>query len=141
MPVGAAENQPCTCSQQLQLQPQEEEVRTTLHATSARLKSVGATHASRASELPTSQDMTEMQPVERGKLPAEAPSPTNGFGVHMMTLRNFVSAGLDMKNKGDYESTVSLFARAVLLSSLGRDANACYLISGSSADGAVRRQH
>ena len=105
------------------------------------VKSVGATHASRASELPTSQDMTELQPVERGKLPAEAPSPTNGFGVHMMTLRNFVSAGLDMKNKGDYESTVSLFARAVLLSRLGRDADACYLISGSSADGAVRRQH
>ena len=105
------------------------------------VKSVGATHASRASELPTSQDMTEMQPVERGKLPAEAPSPTNGFGVHMMTLRNFVSAGLDMKNKGDYESTVSLFARAVLLSRLGRDADACYIISGSSADGAVRRQH
>jgi hypothetical protein len=25
----------------------------------------------------------------------------------MMTLRNFVTAGLDMKNKGDYESTVS----------------------------------
>ena len=45
--------------------------------------------------------------TERGKLPAEAPPPTNGFGVHMMTLRNFVAAGLDMKNKGDYESTVS----------------------------------
>jgi hypothetical protein len=52
----------------------------------------------------------EMVPVERGKLPAEAPPPTNGFGVHMMTLRNFVSAGLDMKNKGDYESTVSRYA-------------------------------
>jgi hypothetical protein len=25
----------------------------------------------------------------------------------MMTLRNFAAAGLDMKNKGDYESTAS----------------------------------
>ena len=54
----------------------------------------------------------EMQPVvvsgaAAKKLPAEAPPPADGFGVHMMTLRNFVTAGLDMKNKGDYESTVS----------------------------------
>ena len=54
----------------------------------------------------------EMQPVVASgaaakKLPAEAPPPADGFGVHMMTLRNFVTAGLDMKNKGDYESTVS----------------------------------
>ncbi len=104
----AAEHQACTCPQQLQLQPQEEEL--CMHPQHV-AKSEGAAYASRASELSTSQDM-EMQPVERGKLPAEAPSPTNGFGVHMMTLRNFVSAGLDMKNKGDYESTVSLFARA-----------------------------
>ena len=51
--------------------------------------------------------MAVLELAERGKLPAEAPAPTNGFGVHMMTLRNFVAAGLDMKNKGDYESTVS----------------------------------
>jgi len=50
--------------------------------------------------------MAKVEMTERGKLPAEAPPPTNGFGVHMMTLRNFVAAGLDMKNKGDYESTV-----------------------------------
>ena len=54
----------------------------------------------------------EMQPVVASgaaakKLPAEAPPPVDGFGVHMMTIRNFVTAGLDMKNKGDYESTVS----------------------------------
>ena len=54
----------------------------------------------------------EVQPVVASgaaakKLPAEAPPPADGFGVHMMTIRNFVTAGLDMKNKGDYESTVS----------------------------------
>jgi len=88
--------------------------------------------------------MAKVEMSERGKLPAEAPPPTNGFGVHMMTLRNFVAAGLDMKNKGDYESTVSEHARAPVAFFKWRTvaaADSCLLIAGSPADGPIRWQH
>ncbi len=41
-----------------------------------------------------------------GKLPAEAPPPVEGFGVHVQSLKNLVSAGLDMKNRADYDALV-----------------------------------
>ena len=41
-----------------------------------------------------------------GKLPPEAPLPVEGFGLHVQSLKNLVSAGLDMKNSADHEALV-----------------------------------
>ena len=41
-----------------------------------------------------------------GKLPPEAPLPVAGFGLHVQSLKNLVSAGLDMKNSADHEALV-----------------------------------
>jgi hypothetical protein len=41
-----------------------------------------------------------------GKLPPEAPSPVEGFGLHVQSLKNLVGAGLDMKNIADHEALV-----------------------------------
>jgi len=40
------------------------------------------------------------------KLPPEAPPALAPFKVHVQSLKNLVSAGLDMKNKADYDSLV-----------------------------------
>ena len=39
-----------------------------------------------------------------GKLPPEAPPPVGPFKLHVQSLKNLVSAGLDMKNKADYDA-------------------------------------
>lgn len=39
-----------------------------------------------------------------GKLPPEAPPPLGPFKLHVQSLKNLVSAGLDMKNKADYDA-------------------------------------
>jgi hypothetical protein len=41
-----------------------------------------------------------------GKLPPEAPIPTEGFALHVQSLKNLVGAGLDMKNSADHEALV-----------------------------------
>jgi hypothetical protein len=41
-----------------------------------------------------------------GKLPPEAPPPVEGFGLHVQSLKNLVSAGLDMKNSADHQALV-----------------------------------
>jgi hypothetical protein len=41
-----------------------------------------------------------------GKLPPEAPAPVGPFKLHVQSLKNLVSAGLDMKNKADYDALV-----------------------------------
>jgi hypothetical protein len=41
-----------------------------------------------------------------GKLPPEAPAPMAPFKLHVQTLKNLVSGGLDMKNKADYDALV-----------------------------------
>jgi hypothetical protein len=41
-----------------------------------------------------------------GKLPPEAPAPTGPFKLHVQSLKNLVSGGLDMKNKADYDALV-----------------------------------
>ena len=47
------------------------------------------------------------QVVAAGKLPPDAPPPVEGFGLHVQSLNNLVSAGLDMQNSSDYEALVS----------------------------------
>ena len=47
-----------------------------------------------------------------GKLPPEAPPPVGPYQLHVQSLKNLVSAGLDMKNKADYDALVQpLMAR------------------------------
>ena len=47
-----------------------------------------------------------------GKLPPEAPPPVAPYQLHVQSLKNLVSAGLDMKNKADYDALVQpLMAR------------------------------
>jgi hypothetical protein len=41
-----------------------------------------------------------------GKLPQEAPPAVEGFGIHVQSLKNLVGAGLDMKNKADFQDLV-----------------------------------
>ena len=41
-----------------------------------------------------------------GKLPPEAPPPVGPYQLHVQSLKNLVSAGLDMKNKADYDALV-----------------------------------
>ncbi len=41
-----------------------------------------------------------------GKLPPEAPAAVGPFKLHVQSLKNLVSAGLDMKNKADYDALV-----------------------------------
>jgi len=41
-----------------------------------------------------------------GKLPPEAPPPVKPYELHVQSLKNLVSAGLDMKNKADYDALV-----------------------------------
>ncbi len=48
----------------------------------------------------------EKMSTAAGKLPPEAPPPVEGFGLHAQSLKNLVSAGLDMKNSADYEALV-----------------------------------
>ncbi len=63
----------------------------------------------------------------------------------MMTLRNFAAAGLDMKNKGDYEYTASQCVRLPSLDFhqplVERLSDICCLISGPPPDGALWWQH
>ena len=41
-----------------------------------------------------------------GKLPPEAPPPVAPFQLHVQSLKNLVSSGLDMKNQADYDALV-----------------------------------
>jgi hypothetical protein len=58
-------------------------------------------------------DISDATPNEKkadehaaGKLPPEAPAPVGPFKLHVQSLKNLVSAGLDMKNKADYDALV-----------------------------------
>jgi hypothetical protein len=55
--------------------------------------------------LPT-PDEKKSDEQAAGKLPPEAPPPVAPFQLHVQSLKNLVSAGLDMKNQADYNALV-----------------------------------
>ena len=63
-------------------------------------------HVNRRQSFVTSEDEKKSDEHAAGKLPPEAPPPLAPFQLHVQSLKNLVSAGLDMKNKADYDALV-----------------------------------
>jgi hypothetical protein len=63
-------------------------------------------HINRRQSFVTSEDERKSDEVAAGKLPPEAPPPLAPFQLHVQSLKNLVSAGLDMKNQADYDALV-----------------------------------
>jgi hypothetical protein len=66
-------------------------------------------------------------------LPAEAPPPVLPFELHSQSLKNLVSAGLDMKNKADFNNLVQ-----PLMDRCGGSIQRLALLIGSSVAGGLR---
>ncbi len=63
-------------------------------------------HVNRRQSFVTSEDERISDGQAAGKLPPEAPPPLAPFKLHVQSLKNLVSAGLDMKNQADYDALV-----------------------------------